>query len=92
MDNSNHMPDEYTQSHWLQLEALYLEADEEQAAIRRLTTRLGKVMTDIAIEEFPYLKKMSAEQIREFGDAVSRTGTNFAMRAASLAFAAERAG
>lgn len=73
----------------LELEILLREAQEEQADIQRLYDRVGRLMTEAAFEEFPWLKQMSAAQIRDFGDAVSRSATNFAMRAANIAHAVE---
>jgi hypothetical protein len=49
-------------------------------------------MTEAALQEFPVLKNMSSEQIRKFGDSVSRLSCDFAIRVASLAYAAEQEG
>lgn len=74
----------------IELEGLLREAQDEQADIRRLEDVVAKVMTQAAFKEFPVLEKMSAKQILEFGHAVSGLSTDFAMCAASLAFAAEK--
>lgn len=75
---------------FIELEALLREAQDEQAAIHRLITRISRYMTDAALEEFPSLKQMSAGQLRDFADALSRAATTFAMKADHLAFVAEQ--
>jgi hypothetical protein len=74
----------------LDLEGLLREAQDEQTDIQRLADAVARGMTDAAWKEFPVLKNMSTEQIRKFGDAVTRLATDFALRTAKIAFAAEQ--
>lgn len=78
------------QSIAIDLEGLLREAQDEQADIQRVSDTVGRAMTEAAFKEFPVLQNMNAEQIRKFGDAVSRLSIDFALRAANLAFAAEQ--
>jgi hypothetical protein len=86
------MPNQIPEKIALELDELFRAAQDEQADIRRLEQRVMKSMTEAALQEFPVLKNMSSEQIRKFGDSVSRLSCDFAIRVASLAYAAEQEG
>jgi hypothetical protein len=74
----------------LAMDSLESEAQDEQAAIRRLEDRVAKFMTQAAMQEFPSLKNMSSSQIREFGNTVTHTASDFALQASHLAYEAEK--
>ena len=73
----------------LELEALHRQAEDEQAAIRRLEQRVEKLITEAAFAEFPVLKNMSAEDFRKFDDRRSRIAARFALQVAEFAARAE---
>ena len=58
---------------------------DDQADVRRLRQRLGRYITDAAFRELPALKNMSAQQIRDFGEIVSRGAGDMAHAIANLA-------
>ena len=72
------------------IDGLIREALDEQAAMQRLETRAKKFMTEAAFHEFPALKSMNADQIREFGQAITRVASEFALKSAHIAYGAEQ--
>ena len=60
-----------------------------QADIARLSARVSRFMTEAAFEEFPELKEMDARQIREFGNLVTGSAGDFALKIAHLAFSSQ---
>ena len=74
----------------LELETVYREINDEQAAILRLRKSLGRLITEEAFREFPSLKDMTAEQIRNFGEAITSAAERIAMKIANVAYEAEQ--
>ena len=56
----------------LELEFLYNEAMDASAAAERAYDRIMRAVTDTAMTIYPELKEMEPDQIRQFGDRISR--------------------
>jgi hypothetical protein len=74
----------------LDLEGTLRELEDANAAADRVYDTVLKAMSESALKEFPVLKNMSAEQIRKFGEKLSRLSLDCATTVADLAFAAEQ--
>lgn len=74
-------PTELEREMWLR------EALDEEANTQWVADSVASHMIKTAFKEFPSLKEMSAKEIIEFGDVVTTHSANFAMRAASIAYA-----
>jgi hypothetical protein len=55
----------------LELDYLYQEAMDADAAADRAYDRIMRAVTDTAMTIFPELKEMEPDQIRNFGDSIS---------------------
>ena len=55
----------------LELDYLYQEAMDADAAADRAYDRIMRAVTDTAMTVYPELKEMEPDQIRQFGDRIS---------------------
>ena len=83
------MPEEQETSEPTELEReIWLrEALDEEANTQWVADSVASHMIKTAFKEFPSLREMSAKEILEFGDAVTTTSADFALRAAAIAYA-----
>jgi hypothetical protein len=76
---------ERTLEQWrVELETLRRAAEDEAAAVERLSHHLARAATAAALQEFPEIKNLSPEKIRAFGNLVNRTASEFAVKVAEL--------
>jgi hypothetical protein len=68
-----------------ELDGFYRAASEEQDRIQQTERAVSEQLTRIALQKYPGLLNLNSERIRRFGDLVSRTACDFAMKLESLA-------
>ena len=68
-------PEEFKKK-MMELDFLYEEAMDDNAAMDRVYDRIMKSATEIAMATYPELKNMESHQIKWFGDKLSYHVTN----------------
>lgn len=70
-------------------ENTFCDRADNQSDVERLSDNVARYMTEAAFKEFPSLEKMSAAEIFEFGNVVTRLAFDFSTRVKRLGGAAE---